>query len=311
MNKRAVFGVSIAYVAFGFTFLLTKIALSQTETFMVLAVRFLIAASTLHLLRLLGVIHIHLKGKRKRTLLLMGLTQPCLYFICEIYGLEYTTSSFAGIFIALIPLASMILSALVLKEAPTRTQVIFILISLCGTVALSCLSNVTGAVSLVGVVFLIGAVSTGSVFNIFSRKASVEFSPAERTYVMFLMGGVFFLVCALFQFRGWFLPEFFRVIRTPAFILPVVCLALSSVFTFFLINYGLSCLSITVTSSLSNITTVISIVLGVVVLNEPFSILHFIFCVLVFVGILGVNAHGHGGHADKEESVPDSPVNEH
>lgn len=52
----------------------------------------------------------------------MALCSPCVYFIAETVGIRLTTASESGMFLACIPAAFLIASALLLDEKPTRLQ---------------------------------------------------------------------------------------------------------------------------------------------------------------------------------------------
>ena len=117
---------------FGFSFLFTKNALTNINPFHLLAFRFSVAAITLTLLLFLGVIKINYKNKKMKVLLLLGLTEPVMYFIFETLGINRTTSSEAGLMISLIPVAVTILASIFLKEKPSRKQLLFIILSVAG-----------------------------------------------------------------------------------------------------------------------------------------------------------------------------------
>jgi len=65
--------------------------------------------------------------------------------------------------------------------------------------------------------------------------------------------------------------------------------ALSSVTAFFLINFSLSQLTATQSSVFANLTTIISIIAGVVFLKEPFYWYHGVGAAAILGGIWGTN----------------------
>ena len=94
---------------FGLSFMFTKQALETLPTTLLLSYRFALAAILLTLLWLFGVIKISYKNKPLKELLLLSLFQPIAYFIFETTGVKLTSSSEAGIMIALIPVVVTIL----------------------------------------------------------------------------------------------------------------------------------------------------------------------------------------------------------
>ena len=81
----------LGYSIFGFSFLFSKLALELTTPFVLLSVRFLTAFLVMNLLVLTGKMKLSLRGKPVRMLLLLGLVQPVVYFICENYGIALTS----------------------------------------------------------------------------------------------------------------------------------------------------------------------------------------------------------------------------
>ena len=117
-TTKATLAGLLGYSIFGFSFLFSKTALDLTTPFVLLSFRFLTAFLVLNLLLFTGLQKISLKGKPVGRLLLMGLIQPVIYFICETYGIALTTSSFAGVVIGLAPVMGLLFGTLFLKRTP-------------------------------------------------------------------------------------------------------------------------------------------------------------------------------------------------
>ena len=113
-----------------FSFLFTKTALEYTTPFTLLAYRFVLSFLFMNLLLLTGKFKVNLKGIKFWNLILLGLFEPIIYFILNHYGLLYASSSFAGIMSALLPVLSLLTSAIFLGEKANGKQVIFALISI-------------------------------------------------------------------------------------------------------------------------------------------------------------------------------------
>lgn len=274
---------------FGFSFMFSKLALNAAEPPVLLAIRFLCAFAALNILWLTGIIRLDFKGKDLKDLFLLGLFQPVTYFICETYGIKYTSSSFAGILIALIPIAGIILAMLILKEKPTRAQLLFSVLSVAGVLVIGAGDKV-GAASLKGVLFLLGAVFSGAMFSVQSSRLSDRFSAFERTYVMFAIGAVVFTAIALFRTWGqaelWITP-----ITTGQFWISIAYLScISSVGAFALLNKALDGLDVTHSLVFANVTTVVSVLTGVIVLHEVIAPLQIAGIIMVLLGVYGVNA---------------------
>ncbi len=279
-----------ANLIFGFSFIFSKLALSVCQPLIILSIRFSVAFAFLNILLAFGVFKINLKGKPKTKLLLMGIAQPLLYFIFELYGLSLVSSALSGVIIALVPVVVMLLSALFLKEKPNVLQILFTVISIIGVSAISIISNDGSKNHFWGVILLIGAVLCASVFNILSRSQSQNFSPFERTYIMFLIGFIGFNLISLFTFKENYFPFVINALCDMKFIAAIIYLAIiSSVLAFLLYNFSTSNISAVQSSSFSNIITVVTVLAGVLILKETFSILEYILCSIIISGVWGVN----------------------
>ncbi len=275
------------YGIFGFSFLFSKVALELASPFTLLSFRFLTAFLALNAVRFLGKVSFSLKGKPLALLLLLGLVQPVFYFICESYGIALTTTSFSGIMIGMSPVVGLILGALFLRERPAVFRVLCTLLSVVGTILTT--TGGLGTFSLPGFLFLLCAVVSAAVFVMLSRSLSGRFSPFERTYVMFALGSVVFPVIAIFQNRGnpgaWLVP-----LRSGSFWVSVLYLAVvSSVCAFLLINYAVNYLSNGTTLIFSNFTTVISVLSGIFIMGDRFTLPQLAGIVVILASVFGVS----------------------
>lgn len=277
-------------VIFGFSFLFSKTALGFSHPLIILAVRFTVAFLVLNLMWALKIVKLNFKGKKIYKLLLMALAQPLLYFIFELYGINATSSAMSGVIISLVPVVVIILSTLFLKEKPTRVQIVCSAVSLLAVAAISILSNDGNRNTLYGILLLLGAVVCAAVFNIISRSESAEFTPFERTYMMFLVGAVGFDIIAVATLRGQFIPELTCASVHPEFWGAITYLAvLSSIAAFMLYNYATTKISAVRAASYSNVITVVSVLAGIFIMHENLSIPQLICCAVIILGVYGVN----------------------
>lgn len=278
-----------SYVIFGFSFLFSKQALAFATPFVLLAFRFMVAFLLLNLLVLTGKFPLRLKGKNVRPLLLLGLIQPIVYFICESYGVGLLSTSFVGTTIALMPVGSLLLGAALLKEKPRLFQVICALASVAG-VYLTTRGQDAGSFHWVGFLLLLGAVGAASWFNVLSRKISADFTAFERTYVMFALGCAAFAGIALVQCRGNIPSLLLAPMAKAEFWIAILYLAgLSSVGAFLMLNHAVTYLTIAQASIFGNITTIVSILAGVFFLKENFGVYQAIGSIVIIASVYGAN----------------------
>lgn len=274
---------------FGFSFLFSSIALEHTTPLILLGFRFAAAFLIMNLLRLTGKFPVNLKGKPIKPLLMLGLLQPVIYFLCENYGLLYSNSSFTGIMIAVIPIVGVILGACFLNEIPTKLQTLCTVIAIAGVI-LTNLGKKEGSVQIIGVFLLLVAVITAACFTMFSRKISAQYTAMERTYVMFALGTAVFVPLALIQGARDWERYILTPCSSPSFWISILYLsAFSSVAAYMLMNYALTYLSIAKSIIFACMATVISIFAGVLILHEPFTPLQAIGSVIIILGVAGVS----------------------
>lgn len=294
-NKKNTFAMLAGLgsaVIFGLSFLFSKKALAAAEPLELIAFRFLIAVLIMTALLILRIIKVDYRGKNLKWLMLLGLMEPVIYFIFETYGIKYSASSEAGLMISLIPIFVVILSAYFLKEKPSRPQLLFIFLSVAGVMFIGLMSNSnSGEGSLLGMALLLGAVLSAAAFTIISRKLSRKFTPVELTYSMMVQAAVIFNLMSLINHisKGT-VTNYFKPLQNKEFIISVLYLGiLSSIVAYFLINYTLSVIEASKSAVIANISTIVSIIAGVVFLNESFRYYHILGSILILTGVWGTN----------------------
>lgn len=279
---------------FGLSFMFTKQALETLSTTLLLSYRFALAAILLTILWLTGLIKLNYKNKPLKELFLLTCFQPIAYFIFETTGVKLTSSSEAGIMIALIPVVVTIFAAVFLKERPGKLQFIFILTSVLGVMFIVMMSGSSvSSGHFAGILALLGAVLAAGVYNILSRKLSNSFTPVEITFVMMWAGAIFF---NLFSILNSIISKepigYFSSLNKMSTLIPILYLGiLSSVCAFFMVNFMLSKLPAAISSVFSNLTTVISIVAGVFVRHEAFHWYQVAGGIMIILGVWGTNRY--------------------
>lgn len=282
-------------IIFGFSFMFTSMGLDAISPMELIAYRFLTAAITITILWAFGLIKLNYKGKKILPLILLSLCEPVVYFIFETYGIKYTSSSLSGLMIALIPVVVTALSALFLHERPTVYQLLFIILSVFGVIFIILYTGGDSHnTSLIGFIYLLGAVLSAGFYSILSRKSSLEYSPFEITFVMMWFGAIFFNFFDLSEriiirnFDGYFVNLLNYRVFIPVLYLGII----SSVVAYVLNNFTLSKLPASQASVFANLTTIISIMAGVMIRHEAFYWYHVIGSAMILIGVWGTNFYG-------------------
>ena len=295
MDRRSRWLPVLAAVAgnafWGFSFLFTRVALEETTPEVMLAVRFTIAFGLMNIPLLLGRQKLQLKGKRLLPLLGLAVVEPLVFF-SESYGILYTNATFAGVMVAISPVFAIALAALVLKEHPSRRQLLFCALPVVGVIVMVLAGKTLGVVTPLGVVFLLLNCLCNGSYRLFNRWSSQTFTPFERTYMVLLSCLVVFVSSALVSVRGdW------RVITqaavNPKVLLPVLALSLlCSIGSNMLVNYAAGRMSVAKISAFSSLITLCSTFGGVVILREPFSAMSLLGTALIVYGIWQISRPG-------------------
>ena len=276
---------------FGLSYVFTRQA-TGAGVLALLGWRFVFAAFVMGLCVFSGLLPVRLSGKRKAPLLLVCLFSPVLYFICETTGIAHTSASESGVFLACIPVASLAASTLLLRKRPSRRQTVGIAVTLVGVLLTVLSAGLTIKVSVTGYLFLTGAVVSYALYSVFVDKAW-EYSSAELTFVMMLAGAALFGTMALFEAgaEGRIGELLMLPFRDAAFLRAVLYLGAGcSVLAFFLSNVAIVKIGVNRSASFIGVATVVSVLSGVFVLGEVFSLYQVVGTAVILAGVSIANS---------------------
>ncbi len=295
----------VASLLFGFSFLFTKGAVDRVSAFTLLSWRFVTALVVMSILVLCGAIKLSFRGKRFGTVLTMAIFQPVIYFIGESVGMRLTTASESGTIIAVIPIFVLIFSAVFLKERPTRLQVMGIVLSIAGVICIALVKGFSASLNPLGYAMLFVAVMGDVGYAIAARRAD-EFSSFEKTYLMAVVGSVVFTAGAVIEHASaGTLAEYVTLpLHDTQFLIAVLYLALGcQVAAFIMHTYGIAQIGANRSSSFAGITTLTSVLSGVLILGDAFSLLQGIATALILIGTTMANTMPKGAVEIRRENV--------
>ncbi|WP_127495294.1 DMT family transporter [Paenibacillus glycanilyticus] len=292
------YAAAVAYaVIIGFSFIFVKFALRSTDPVGLLAHRFTVSFAAANLLALTGWGKFRISGPGFIKLLPIAVFYPSLFFVFQAFGLSRLPSSEAGIIQAAIPIMTMVLAALFIKEHATVWQKLCILMSVGGVsfiVVMSGQQTGTGTAKLTGYILILLSAFSSAVYNVMARKLTQTYRVAEMTYIMMGIGFVVFNAISLSQHavRGT-LADYFEPFADMRFVISILYLGLlSSLLTSYLTNYALSHIQASQMSVFINLSVLVTISAGILVLRETLAWHHFAGAVLILGGVIGVNVRG-------------------
>ncbi len=276
----------------GMSYAFTKQSTGSAGVFFVLGWRFTVAAVLMTLCIVTGLVKVRFRGKPLMPLLSVVFLCPVVYFLGETLGISRTTATECGIFVASIPVISLIASALILKKRPTGLQVTGILITLAGMLTCVAAAGMSSSFSPPGYLFLSVAVISYSLYFVYVDKASA-YTGAELTFAMQLAGAALFTVLAVVEAarKGDVADLVLLPFRDKGFLIAVLYLGIGcSVFAIWLSNLAIEKLGVNRAASFIGVATLVSVLTGTLMLREPFTLPQVIGAALIVVGVYITNA---------------------
>ncbi|MGY4691017.1 DMT family transporter [Salibacterium sp. K-3] len=131
-KKKAYFAAIILAFIIGLTFMFVKTALMVASPMDVLAHRFTIALVGVIFFIRLKKIKLKVNWRDLSSILPLAVFYPLLFFSLQVFGLARTSSLEAGVIHATVPIFTLMLAGLMLKERATLRQIAFISLSVVG-----------------------------------------------------------------------------------------------------------------------------------------------------------------------------------
>jgi len=292
----------------GLSFLFTKTAVEASSPIDTLAFRFTAAFLAVSILMALKVIKTNFDNFRHYLKVLpLTLFYPTFFFAFQAYGLQTISSSEAGILSATIPILTLILASLFIKEKTNLRQKLSIIVSVAGVIYIFIMKG--SSISFAdwkGIIFMMISCLAIASYTVMARKLTKQFEPMEITYFMLGVGFLVFNGAAItMHLANGTLSSFAKPMFDPNYIIAILFLGiLASFVTSLLSNFAISKISASRMSVFGNMSTVISIAAGAIFLNEEIRAYHIIGSILIILGVLGTNYFGE----KKEEGKPEKDV---
>ena len=275
---------------------------NEIDAIEILALRFLLSFVILWLLKVTKLVKINVgvkdiftsteKHEFIKPLLLTALFSPVIEMFFETTGYTMTTAVTAGVIISLMPIFACMWESLILKENTTFMQKVFLVLGVVGVIYIAVNTNTNdGKNSIAGIICLVIATVSGPLHLVFSRQSLKVFKPFEVTYFACLFGTVIFnginIVKHLWQgnildyFAPYFVPENIVGFIMLSIISTIVATAMN--------NFSMSRLQASTVAAFSGVSTMVTILVGVVFLNERLYYFHYIGFALILIRMIGVS----------------------
>lgn len=276
----------------GFSFMFTKLALDESNPVDMLAYRFIVSFIAISLPIVFKLVPVDLSWERVKKILPLAIVYPMLFFGFQTFGMQYATSSEAGIIMAAAPIFTMIMASYFLDERSNLAQKLSMAVSLLGVLYITFSKG--GSIDLAnmkGIIFLLLSALCFSGYSVMARRLTQDYSTVEISFIMSSLSFIVFSLVALARnISAGSLDSFIEPLKSGSFLLSIVYLGvLSTLGTSMLTNFALSRLEASKMIVFSNLGTVISIAAGVIFLNEAIYSYHIIGSIMIVGGVLGTN----------------------
>ena len=280
-------------VSIGFSFFGIKKCVPYADSLEILAYRYLAALIGVGVwfavLKLMGK-----SPKKDKTRpygrLYFTATFYVLFMVFQIIAMFFASSIEGAIIYAMVPIFAKIIGRFALGEKSTWLQNIFMGITVAALIVLIILNATDISLNLTGIILMTISSVCMSINNVSTRYIRGVFKPIEITRTIALMGfpvfGTAVVVRALM--RGD-LMSVFEPIQHMEFIIWVsflgtFCILLSAQFVAFMLAH----IQIVQMTAVNSMSTLVSIIAGVLILGEPLYWYHYLCGALIMVGVVGL-----------------------
>jgi drug/metabolite transporter (DMT)-like permease len=216
-----------------------------------------------------------------RWLVVMGIAEPCLYFLLETSALQYTTAGQAGVITATLPLLASVAAFIMLKERIGKTQIIGFIIAILGCSGLSMAAQNGEQASnpLLGNSLEFLAMICGAIYSTSIRKLSTRYSALVLTSFQAFVGVLFFGPLALQHD----LPANIPLFQWANFIYLATIVTIGA---YWLYNWAISRVPVALATAYINLIPVFTLLLAFWLLNERLNFWQCFACAAVFLGVV-------------------------
>lgn len=302
MNLLAYLFLFLKSLIYGSTPYFTGELSDSCDVLDILALRFLLSLCVLWILKSLKIIKVQVGVKNfikkehrlpgLRYLLLAGLFEPVLYMLFETLGISMTSSITTAVIISLSPISSCLLEWLFFKTHPTPLQGVFLGCGIFGAIYIAINTGASdGGSSILGIILLLLAVISGSMFCVFSKKSSGKFAAFDITYISCILGAAAFNTANIIRhlFSGT-LANYFAPYFVPENLLGFAVLGIAStIFATAMNNYAIARVPISTQTAFGGISTVFTVLIGTIFGGESIQAYHLIGFPFILVRMIGVS----------------------
>lgn len=298
-KKRAAYGaILFTILVWGISLINTKIVMEYYNSISTAFWRTVIASISLFILKKKSHPGEKMKKEDRRTFLIAGTSGVFFYFIFQNTGLEFISASLTSIILGIIPIITMIVETIISRNRLSLVKVVSVFISLAGVSLIVGFETGTDTRNIIiGSSLILLSVFSWVTYTFTTKSLSKNYSTIS---ILFYQTSIGMVMLGFLMPFNWSNPlEAALTVNLNLAYLGIICSAVA----YSLYNYSLSNLKPTVCTIFINLLPAVSIVTGVIVLDETITPLQVLGTVIILLSIFLITKDSEKEDTDMKEKA--------
>lgn len=275
----------ITMIAWGTSFISTKIVLKEVPPITLAFIRFFITSIILY-----GIIkktepNTAVASADKWGLAFIGFIGISIYFYLENTGIKFTSASNASLITSFVPILSIALNMLFFKARLSGLEAIGVFIGIIGAY-LTITANGTidfTSDNFKGNLYMIGAMIAWAIYTLLSKKMQKKYSGLCILTYQTIFATLSLIPFTFLEYNTW------QTISTTSFLHILYLASICSALGYFLYGYALKTVDVVITTLYLNCVPVVGVISGYLILNETILPIQIFGGMIIIAGIFIAN----------------------
>ncbi|MDR2458466.1 MAG: DMT family transporter [Clostridiales Family XIII bacterium] len=267
-------------IIWGAEYVVVKLCMTKVTPIELIFCRYAFGAIFIFIIKMIKDRKFPIRKKDIPIIIICSLTGEFLYFFAEYNAMNYLNISTITIFLALVPIISMIIELIFFKKTPSLLMVIMSIVCIIGVaVFVGGELNTIFSGSLMGFVLIFIAIISWNCYNFLTERLTGNYKPLDLTFFQLLCTSLLSAPFVIFKKTDYSIFLDKRVILGILFLV-----IFSSIVGFVVYIHALEVLGATSCAMFSNFLPISASFFGFVILKEELTLLQ------VFAGIVVIIA---------------------
>lgn len=272
-------------IIWGFNFTVVKISLQEMSPFTFNAIRYFLAILTMWIILIRSNQSFSIAKEDRLPIFGLSLLGHFIYQAFFIIGISYTKAANAAVMLGTIPIWIAIISHFFFDEQLNTQKTIGIIAAFLGLALMIGMRNEGFHLSSKGlwgdILMLLSALSF-ALFTLFSKHYLKKYNTTVLTTISMTTGGIWIVFAGIPGLVAADVSHFSIISWSGAIYSGVLSIAIS----YFIWNYGLKLVGAVKTSAYQNLTPIVGVIIGVLLLNEDLNAWQYVGSASTIVGVI-------------------------